>query len=253
MANSLLVSLEGHWTMDEATNRLDDVNGNTASPGVNPVQGSGLLGNAAENPSASNRHLLITNDSALVFDDESFSISAWIVKFTASDTSGQILGLWEGNGALSYTLTYNKTPDALQFELTSDGFVGTRVTHLSSVTLTNNTWYHVVAVLNVDTELMKIYVTPSTESSPASAENKAHTGGVYGGVTDPIRMFLLPSVGEFPGRIDEVAVWRRALTDGDVNTLFNQGAPLPYSQWQDGTVAPSIPPNVYRRRKRKNG
>lgn len=251
MVNSLLVDLEGHWTMDEVTNRLDDVNGNTASPGTNPNQVAGLLGNAAENPSANNKNLVITQDPALVFDDESLTISAWVRKYTASDTSGMIFGLWEANP--SYALEYNNSPDAMQFELSPDGTYPSRVALASSVTMTNNVWYHVVAGLDAENELMTIRVTPSTDSSPAAEETQAHTTGVYGSSGDDIRMFLLPGVGEFPGRIDEVAVWRRVLTEEDINTLFNSGSPLPYSQWQDGTIPTSVPPSVYRRRKKKNG
>jgi hypothetical protein len=231
MANNLLASLEGHWTMNEATNRLDDVNGNTASPGTSPNVVAGLLGNAAENPSAGNRHLVIANDPALVFSGaESFSLAAWVRKYTSTDTSGQIIGLWEANP--SYSLAYNKAVDAMQFELSPDGTYPSRVPLVSSVTMTDDVWYHVIAVHDADADLMKIYVTPVTDSVPAVPDTLAHTTGVYENNAEAIRMFLLPAVGEFPGRIDEVAVWRRVLTAADITTHFNGGSPFPYNEWQ---------------------
>jgi hypothetical protein len=258
MANNLLTSVEGHWTMDEVTNRLDDVNGNTASPGTNPIQAVGLLGNAAENPAASNRHLVITNDSALIFSgNEDFTLAAWIRKATSSDTSGGFISLWEAEGDFSYSILYNNSTDKASFAVSSDGTTGGQTVVSSSGTLTNNVWYHVVGVHDATADTLSLYVTPSTDSVPASPATTAHSTGVHGDATDPIRMFLLPSIGEFPGRIDEVAVWRRALVAADITAHFNGGSPLPYAQWQLGASVSAntidLPLHHLKARKRTHG
>jgi hypothetical protein len=149
------------------------------------------------------------------------SISAWIYSRTTSSTSDRahIFGNWfQGNQSLQSVVLYGNG-DLIRLMVNTPTGTQTSLT----ATLPKNEWVHVACVWDgnvTDDGFWGIYINGELANSAYSAGvlNDVLDEGTYGigmdsGSTDKNRFF--------DGMIDELAVWRSALTADNAAWLYN--------------------------------
>ncbi len=221
--SSLYAGLVGDWKADEASGTMiDSVGGNDLTQTNGVTSATGVLNGARQFIAASSQYVSHADAPALRFDTD-FTISCWV--WMDSDTTLTqtfISKFGSGTGELEFELTY--APSATQFRLRFYDASGTGV----EVYDTNHTapsfgaWYNIVCILDSDTLSIR-----SNAGTPVTVD--ASGLGARGG-TSPFVLgetsYLLPAFPVFMnGRIDEVKKWNRAITSGEVTTLFGGGTP----------------------------
>ncbi|MET7395183.1 LamG-like jellyroll fold domain-containing protein [Dactylosporangium sp. NPDC005572] len=148
----------------------------------------------------------------------SYSVSAW-VKLN-SITGFQTAVAQTGNNHGAFFLQYSQYWGgwALHMPSSDSASPATYYGAKSTNALVANQWVHLVGVFDGNTKRMSIYVnnvrgTDSSNPTPFNSTGGLEIGGAnVGGISD-----------SFNGSIDNVQVYQRALTDGDVNTLWSSG------------------------------
>lgn len=177
-----------------------------------------------------------------------FAVSFWLYSEQA----------WTGNGN-RYPIQFNghasdsNTP--FMVEVGTDWKLGMYVstagtcngmaTDESNLVLTNGSWYHVVISRNSTAWYYYLNGTrdshtySNTGTLTTACTDKSTKIGGYGSNTD---------TQNWNGRIDEVGIWNRSLTDAEVVDLYNAGAGITYSEASPPlsiTTTLNSPDNVY--------
>lgn len=155
------------------------------------------------------------SDPALDFGAEDFSIQAWV---ELADT-GKEQTLFEkffGASGPGWTVT-RLAPGQLQF-------YGSTFQINSASPLSLGAWHHIMIVRQGGSLTMRIddVVAASIMAPPAITAGRDF---IVGGRNTADNRFFPTN-----GRIDELAIWRRALTAAEVTALYNQGKGLALSR-----------------------
>jgi hypothetical protein len=207
----LLTDLAAYWKLDETSGtRFDSAGTNNLSDTGGVGSTIGKQGNAADFDG--------TNYLSTALDGTTLTAVSIALWFKADD----ILTATP-EGVLSWARTGNPV-DNLPFILiqTNSGAIriyvdnGYRVT---SGALANNTWYHVVCTY--DGTDWKLYLDGGLVGT--------YTGGIGTDITNANTVYVGSGFdNQFPGDIDEVGIWDRALAGGEITTLYNGGAALTF-------------------------
>ena len=170
------------------------------------VQGAGLNG-------SSSKILLGSNVGA--FTDASWA--AWI-KTTASGNNQVIADNVSGSG---WTFRLLVSSAKAMFSLVNYG-VGGGTNCVGATSINNGSWHHIVGTRSGGNYV--IYVDGASDGTA--------TGGTTTTTDMPLAFGCEYYGGTgfefFNGAIDELGVWSRALTSGEVTSLYNAGAGLQY-------------------------
>jgi hypothetical protein len=219
--------LVGHWSLDEGTSTIaHDFSGNSLhgtltnmTPHTDWV--GGKKGKALDFDGTDD-FIALGNPSALNIVGQ-VTLSAW-VNFNSFPTSnncgggfycGVIFEKGYDGSVEGYSLRYSSQGGS-RLEMLSYSGVTTNNT-FASITFPVNTWHHVVGLHN-GTQ-WKIYVdgvnvaTTADNDGALSSTANASIGGAYISGT-PSRFF--------PGKIDDVRVYNRALSDAEILALYSQ-------------------------------
>lgn len=208
-----------HWTFDEisgpvAHDSVGSFNGNLSASGATFVSG-GISGNAISLSQAANGFVNMGN--VLNFTSQPFSVVAWLKTapgYSISDSA--IVSKHAASYQNGFWLMANTAGGGGQTgkAIFGEGAAWASVT--SSTSVNDGNWHQIVATFNPNASL-KIYVdgTPAEASFPASSSLVANNvafliGGVNSGAPE----------GRMTGMIDEVQIYNQALSDGDVDFLF---------------------------------
>lgn len=221
-------NLKALWSMDEATGatRLDYTpnnndladNNNVAQNAVDFKEGTA----SAEFTAASLMHLTITDVLQTGLDlTPPFSIVLWLKFHAAVGSTEGVLGKGNGAGNLQYQLyRQSSAPGVLRFRVSTDGLAWTSFDSDSGTAA--NVWMHVGVVLDgVD---VRFYRNGASDTAApigfvAAIHNdtedyivgdRGHGAGVY-----------------LHGQIDELAIFNRALSSVEVNSIFTEGIATP--------------------------
>jgi hypothetical protein len=223
--SDLLDGLAGYW-------KLDEITGNIAVDATGTQNGTTYAG--VRTPGVINNGFHINNQSAAIYlpynqdlaINGPFSISMWIDIDTLASTRGRETIIF---------CIVNVDPQSTAHEIymphdgayTDNFYFATRnvdgnwFSTVSQTTAVINTRYHIVAVNSGDSEIIDIYVNGVRDNKIDQA---------FTGVIRPTNaLFVIGSnyVGSSsytPGIYDEIGIWHRALTAGDVTELYNAGA-----------------------------
>jgi len=160
----------------------------------------------------SNDHIAADNVDDMI-TDYPLTISAWVR--TTSDTWGSVASLADSSSETSYVdihIQPGGTP--LAIVRTDSSFDAA----LSSETINDGTWHNIVAVYTssnqrdffVDGELK----ASNTVNKPFPALNNFNIG----------RLGRLSDTNYFLGEIDDVAVWNRALSAGEIESIYDSSS-----------------------------
>jgi len=178
-------------------------------------------------------YVLVPNNASASFNfNGSFSIDAWVYLRAGSTEFAPIVSKWNdipfGNDQRSYFLAVEPFGGAqrLRFDVSADGkFLGGHSSlKISSDVIPFNTWTHVAGVFDGPTHSLSVYVNghasvfafaDSTVSAPFVNNEPVLIGA--GDLGSNVRDF-------FNGRIDEVELFNRALSQAEIQSIINAGS-----------------------------
>ncbi len=218
--NAMYDGLVAYWKLDEATSatRYDSIGINHLLDNNGVTQVVGTLNNAAEFAVASSQ-FLSKNPPTTALDfvqGESFSVSAWVyVNSVPLNTDTTVINKGGDTAALDYEwqiVFRNIAGDYFVSFFINNGGTGYGVTKNYGATPPTGEWIHLVAIWNADSKRSRLYVNGILEGDGNFVANEydpnvngkaINIGGVTNGGNGHSNYFN--------GKIDEVAVWNRAI------------------------------------------
>jgi len=168
--------------------------------------------------------LLESSSSTLFnFGNTDFTIRFWF-KPNSLTGVGEIVNLHDtGANSLSYRI--RKSNDDIQVFIDDDGVAGGGILlTASTVLLSTAVYYHIVFVHDAANDDAILYVDDSVADS-----DLAYSVGTYS-QNIPLRVGALENLGGTnPSCIDDLAVYSKAFTAGEVTTDYNSGTKLTYA------------------------
>ncbi len=157
----------------------------------------------------------------LLLSDTSFTISSWVNFSAASDFTndeGIVQRYTESGGA--WGLLRYRTGEFL-FALDTDGTWPPTRELISTITPDLNRWYHVAAVYDHPSGYTKLYVDGSLDSSAAGSPITIYPGASTVTVGDWYRLndATCCAATAVSGRVDEVAIYSRALSASEIAAI----------------------------------
>lgn len=217
-AANMTTSLQAYWDLNETSgNRADSAGSNTLTD-INTVTSqvgpTGIAtGNAAQFTAASSEYLSKTDNADLSMGDINFTVAAWVYPDNVTGTV-TIASKYAATGASTSEYLLRRTGTTFTFLVSGGSTTGNVV---SSVTVSANQWYYVMAWHDSVTNKINIQVNNGAVTSDD------HTAGSNDSNTD----FNVGRRGNgseyFDGRIDELGIWKRLLTTDERTSLYNGG------------------------------
>lgn len=221
---ALTDNLVSYWKFDESSgDASDSVNGNTLTNFNTVAYSSGKINNGADFEADNSEYFKIDDGDQTGLDIAGdVSISCW-VKFE-TDVSTYQVNKWGAGTELAYAFTYTSGGTGLRLRI-NDGTSTTNAVVAWTPSLA--TWYHLVVVYDASAGTADFYVDASQQGSQQSGlgnsinnNNQPFAIGVNyneGGLNTP-----------FDGMMDEIGIWSRTLTSGEVTELYNSDSGLQY-------------------------
>lgn len=215
---SLRTSLVAYWALNETADSGDVTAKDGSGKGYDltsnnsVLSATGKVGNGRAFVSANAEWLSVNSNSDLTFPrDENWSIAMWV--YPTGEGEGMFMGK-DVSGNREFEL--KKTADErVYFSFTSG--VGTTLQSNANV-VTLNTWQQIVVTQS--SNATRVYRNGSLLLGPTTF------GANWGTAATPLNIGRRAFGGAnayFDGTIDEVAVWRRALTAAEVTEIYNSG------------------------------
>jgi hypothetical protein len=150
---------------------------------------------------------------------DSFSIEAW-VKIPATElcTGNKVaVGRYEGSGKASWWLGCDEIENHAAFSLRDNTGTGLRV--VGTTPINDGNWHHLVGVRDASAGENRIYVDGAEETATSASYSAsfASTHELNFGYMNANPYYY------FPGSIDEIAVYGRALTPTEIQNHYNGG------------------------------
>jgi hypothetical protein len=195
-----------HWTLDETSGALaHDVVGGRNGDLVNMEQSDWTAGKVHGALSFDGVNEFV-NGGDWEFVSTGFTFTAWVYPADPVPGDQNILSKYLGNER-SYVIRIGGND--MFIGVSKDGQGGASLTELSTTSNKLGPGWNFIAA-TYDGTTIRLYVNGSTPEASA-----AHSGGVY---TNGTAFFLLAKQGTscFNGRLDEVAIWNRALSNAEI-------------------------------------
>jgi hypothetical protein len=217
------------WKFDEGsgTTAYDSAGGNNGTLVNGPTWTTGQI-NGALDFDATNDYVTLGSPGSL--DDlplDDMTVCAWIYdEDAAASTLGTIYGCYANNNGWAFRTFSNASGDrSLNFEVPHSGGTYNKWAKYRSAdgTISQITWHHVAAVWDVDTKTAKLYI----DGVETSYQTTQPGDGPYN--SDASRnkeIGRIPHVGGaqyFDGTIDDVRIYDKALSAGDIWQLYQSG------------------------------
>ena len=207
--------LVGYWRME---NGLLDASGNglTATAVGSPTFVAGQFGQA-ETLNGSNQYDTVPYTAALD-PRAAWTISAWIY-CNALNVQHSIVERYEWSGGHGGYILRVTAANKL-WAITLDG-TGVGSDALGKTTVTAGVWHHVAAVYDSTANILGVYLDGEADSINTSATFNALAS------SRSLKIGARGDDGGTPlaGKIDEVLIWNRALTQPEIQMVMMRGRP----------------------------
>jgi hypothetical protein len=228
------VGMIAYWELEESDGPYLDSYGDHDGDdtGTAPIQVAGKFGNGQEFDFATGEPPVAINPGIDIpshadFDwgtDDSFSIEFWVkpeVDACASH-SRVMVGRDDGTG-IQWWIGCSGLSGQATFQL--DDSANVRVT-VKGVSITDGAWHHIVAIRDANADMNYLYVDNVANSMTANT----YTGDFAAVVDANVNIGWIdhrtdsPNIHRFAGVVDEVAIYNKALTAGEIAYHFSGGA-----------------------------
>jgi hypothetical protein len=224
--NGLLNALIAYWPLNEAAgahNALDlHSNALTLTQVDSPGAATGVLG-YARTFDGENDYFTADDNALFEIGTGSMSLAIWVYRQSNVSVSLRIVS----HGAQdNFTAGYSVFGSDTYCRLIICN--GTSRLQADSPAITVNVWYHIVGVVNRTTNFITVYCngfagTPTDIS--AFAENNINSNRTFRiGSSDPGTL-------RFVGYLSDCVLWQRALSQAEIQALYNNGAGLRYTSF----------------------
>ena len=220
--STLPTSLVAYYELEEASgSRADSKGSNTLTDNNTVTSATGKQGDAAVMVIANSEYLSTTTmwHTAKV----SVSYSVW-VKFTSTSVTEQtILTVGRGTSAVGADRGHSLI---LNGQGKTDGTVSILdhaiAWHHSTKKITDTNWHHIAVTVD-SSSISRVYLDNAAAwvDGVALSGTPTSSGCALG--------FEQGTARRFGGTMDEVGIWTKTLTSGEVSDLWAGGAGLPYS------------------------
>ena len=220
---AIITNLVGYWSLGEASGtRSDSVGANHLSDNNTVTSTTGQVGNCAQFVAANTEYLSITDNTDLSMGNIDFSIAAW-VQLADQFALNQLVAKSTGSD-FAYHLFFNGgSTYRLKMEIANAvGLGGYDAIEATTFGLPpQDTWFFVVGWYDSVADTLNIQVNDGTVDSKGNSTGSFDDGGTfYLGRYDSFY---------FGGLLDEVGIWKKALTSAERTWLYNSGAGRSYA------------------------
>lgn len=207
-----------YWKLDEASGNATDSISSISAVNASVTYSAGKINNGAVYNGTAFHTIA---DSSSVRPASDISISMW-VNITSTTTSFQML-MAKGENAgdtRSYEVRCFGTTSQIEVQMRAGG--GTFIQARTTTAIGTGTWKHIVFTRTGATN--KIYID-SVSDTLASNLTQTTTIDYF---TDALWLGQRNAGLRFDGKLDEVGIWNVALTQAEVNEIYNGGIGLQY-------------------------
>ncbi|MDD3320494.1 MAG: T9SS type A sorting domain-containing protein [Paludibacter sp.] len=216
-----------YWALDETAGitAANDVQGAAISQNFTPTWSEGVINNAVTIPdSPTNAALVQSHYDAISLGAESFSVEMWFkssggaVDWYLIHKGSHVANTATGASGKWFGIQYNKigTTDRLTWAI-DDNATKTDL-NVTGSTYFNNVWHHLVAIRDVESDMLKLYVDGVLLGSKTDG-----TGNITEVENIVIGNTNVNFVNAFGGSIDEVSIYKGVLTGEEVLENYNAG------------------------------
>jgi hypothetical protein len=202
-----------YWKLDEVSgSAVDFYTGNDLAETGVVDRPAGKINNGAELiPTGFETFSSADTADLSMGSNVDFSLSAWI---KVDDLSTGRTFLSKNSSGHGYELTVT-SGGKLRFQV----WTGGPSDFDSSATLVVSTWYHVVATY--DQSNIRLYIDGSLDSTQSNTTDVPDEANTF-------RIGYSEAAGSlaFDGLVDEIGIWKRALSGAEVTDLYNGGTGL---------------------------
>lgn len=212
----LLVGLQAYWALGEASgNRLDSLGVETLAPSGAPIGVEGKLGDSCQFSPTTSDLLSRASDAGLRLNGTSWTIAGWFLLDSLS--AMPLLGQW-GAGSKAYLLECDG--ENLVANVSSNGLDAHQVP--DTLVLEEGVW----------TFFAMRFTLPGTILGIRTNNNAMVTSNIGVATFSSASAFVMGfeeiSENFFAGRLDDIGLWKRALTDAEIDQLYNAGNGLAF-------------------------
>ncbi|MDE2011185.1 MAG: LamG domain-containing protein [Patescibacteria group bacterium] len=236
--NSLTLSsgLVGWWTFDgkdtswtsaTAATTLDKSGNNNTGTLTNMNQSTspvaGKIGQALKFSGSSSQYVIIGGQAGMGTVNQPYTLSAWI-KPAVSNISGDVIHISSVSDGSGWCLPMLNTSSG---KAQGISWTGTQSTVTGNTTLLTGKWYYLTTTWNPSSGL-SIYVNGASDATPTSQATFSASGSVdyatIGSVNSNGASCSGSSGYGFSGSIDDIRIYNRALSAGEIQQLYNIGS-----------------------------
>ena len=231
------LGLIGHWTFD-GKNVVNGValdssgngnNGNLVGIATSTFYSTGRIGQGFDFDGTND--YVKADDNASLSITGSLTISAWIKPVNATVMQSVVSKYDSAGNQRSYFMNISDTSigcnaQELLLAVSSTLTPFTGASKCSNAVLSSNKWTHAVAVYNASAQTVDLYIDGVNQtraigagtipSSIADSSRDLSIGSSYSNSTTP-------NAKPFNGGIDDVRIYNRALSAGEIKILYNMG------------------------------
>ncbi|NLE37098.1 MAG: hypothetical protein GX621_03640 [Pirellulaceae bacterium] len=224
-----------NWSFDDALGgpapitAVDSVNGVDATLGVNMSEftswqtaPNAKLGGAL-NFDGTNDDAWVPPDIATMPSDNAVTVATWVKLDVLPSGMDESYGSIYDSDSDAYVLYLEKSSNELRFKVTVGGTAARP--GIPAASLNTTAWHFVTAVYDGGAGVARIYLNGNLVD--VHADDGTGSDGLVGAVGLQSAFFGRNGTaksGYFDGKIDETAVWGRALGEAEIAYLYNNGA-----------------------------
>ncbi|MBI4973075.1 hypothetical protein HZC27_00480 [Candidatus Roizmanbacteria bacterium] len=210
-------SLTAYWKLDETSGtRADSKGSNTLTDNNTVMYAPGRIANSAHFLTANTEYLSIADNTDLSMSgNTSFTFTVWAYWDTVNPSVNRgIFGkLLNGANGYEYGLYNEFNPARYRFLASTTGT--NAITADSTSLITAGKWDFLV--VTYDGANIRLYLNNILEATTP------FTGSIIDGTAPFLIGRPFGTSATFDGKIDEVSVWKRALTTGEITQLYQDG------------------------------
>lgn len=219
---SLTDNLVAYWKLDESSGQRNDshhtnhLTDQGSTPGV-----AGKINNGADFESTSSQTLWCSDTTDLSFGDNDFTITLWFNP-ESQPTAGfarSILAKWGASGDFEILLQHKDNTNNLVIYISADGT--TYSNKPSTFTFSLSTWYFIAVRYDSVNDLYSYRLNDGDEfDSVVHANGVINANGRWSIGSDYNGSGFWEYI---DGIVDEVGVWKRYLSNTELDQLYNGG------------------------------